>query len=305
MTGLDYGRFEALTFDCYGTLIDWESGILAGLRPMLARGGIDASGRRAAGGLRGAGGGGRGRPLPAVPGDPPRRAARAGRPSMASHRTRRRPSVRRFGRRLAGVPRFDRGASPAARTLPPGRHHQLRRRPVRPVGRAPGDDFDWVVTAQAAGSYKPSEHNFEVALERIGLPRERILHVAQSLYHDHVTAKRLGFDDGLDRPPARPPGGGRDPTRRCRRRTPRSRTWPRSPRGGRRAGRCSTPDRDVVRQERRPAAVVAVPPVLAAGAERLPAAVLDLDPRRRLAARSRNRISTSVASARSRRRCHR
>ena len=41
MTGLDYERFEALTFDCYGTLIDWESGILAGLRPMLARGGIE------------------------------------------------------------------------------------------------------------------------------------------------------------------------------------------------------------------------------------------------------------------------
>ena len=33
MTDLDYGRFEALTFDCYGTLIDWEAGILGGLRP--------------------------------------------------------------------------------------------------------------------------------------------------------------------------------------------------------------------------------------------------------------------------------
>jgi len=41
VTGLDYGRFEALTFDCYGTLIDWESGILAGLRPMLARHAVD------------------------------------------------------------------------------------------------------------------------------------------------------------------------------------------------------------------------------------------------------------------------
>ena len=33
---IDYGRFEALTFDCYGTLIDWETGILAGLRKSLA-----------------------------------------------------------------------------------------------------------------------------------------------------------------------------------------------------------------------------------------------------------------------------
>jgi 2-haloacid dehalogenase len=56
-----------------------------------------------------------------------------------------------------------------------------------------GVEFDWVVTAQQVGSYKPDERNFEVALERLGLPRERILHVAQSLFHDHVTAQRLGL----------------------------------------------------------------------------------------------------------------
>ena len=39
---LDYSRFEALTFDCYGTLIDWETGILRGLRATLDRHGIDA-----------------------------------------------------------------------------------------------------------------------------------------------------------------------------------------------------------------------------------------------------------------------
>jgi 2-haloacid dehalogenase len=56
-----------------------------------------------------------------------------------------------------------------------------------------GVEFDWVVTAEQVGAYKPSDRNFEVAFERIGLPRERILHVAQSLFHDHVTAKRLGL----------------------------------------------------------------------------------------------------------------
>jgi 2-haloacid dehalogenase len=56
-----------------------------------------------------------------------------------------------------------------------------------------GVEFDWVVTAQEAGVYKPSEEIFHAALDRIGLPRERILHVAQSLFHDHVTAKRLGL----------------------------------------------------------------------------------------------------------------
>ena len=56
-----------------------------------------------------------------------------------------------------------------------------------------GVDFDWLITAQQAGSYKPSENNFQFMLERTGLPRERILHVAQSLFHDHVPAKALGF----------------------------------------------------------------------------------------------------------------
>ena len=39
MTDLAYGAFDALTFDCYGTLIDWEAGILAGLRRVLGPGG--------------------------------------------------------------------------------------------------------------------------------------------------------------------------------------------------------------------------------------------------------------------------
>jgi 2-haloacid dehalogenase len=56
-----------------------------------------------------------------------------------------------------------------------------------------GVEFDWVITAQEAGVYKPSEEIFHLAFDRIGLPRERILHVAQSLFHDHVTAKRLGL----------------------------------------------------------------------------------------------------------------
>jgi len=53
--------------------------------------------------------------------------------------------------------------------------------------------FDWVITAQQVGSYKPSRRNFEFAFERIGVPRGRILHVAQSLFHDHVPAKELGL----------------------------------------------------------------------------------------------------------------
>ena len=56
-----------------------------------------------------------------------------------------------------------------------------------------GVEFDWIVTAQQAGAYKPSERPFQLAFERLGLPRDRILHVAQSLFHDHVRAQALGL----------------------------------------------------------------------------------------------------------------
>jgi 2-haloacid dehalogenase len=75
-----------------------------------------------------------------------------------------------------------------------------------------GVDFDWVVTAQQAGSYKPDSHNFDVAFERLGLPRDRILHVAQSLFHDHVPAKRLGLSTvWINRRHDRPGSGATPP----------------------------------------------------------------------------------------------
>jgi 2-haloacid dehalogenase len=53
--------------------------------------------------------------------------------------------------------------------------------------------FDPVVTAQQVGSYKPNHRSFEVMFDGLGLPRDQILHVAQSLFHDHVPAKELGL----------------------------------------------------------------------------------------------------------------
>ena len=70
-----------------------------------------------------------------------------------------------------------------------------------------GVAFDYVITAQQAGSYKPDHANFLLAFERIDEPRERILHVAQSLFHDHVPAKELGMTSvWIDRRQGR--GGG-------------------------------------------------------------------------------------------------
>ena len=82
---------------------------------------------------------------------------------------------------------------------------------ARSSGRL-GTTFDWVVTAQSAGAYKPDERPFEAAFERIGLPRDRILHVAQSLFHDHVPARRLGLSTvWIDRRHDRPGFGATPP----------------------------------------------------------------------------------------------
>ena len=193
MPELDYGRFDALTFDCYGTLIDWESGILAGLRPMLAKRGIDRPDDELLevyAGLEAAAEAGKYRRY--------REILAAGMRGVAAHFGVEADAVEvaAFGDSVGDWPAFPDSAAALARL-----HERFRLGVItncdddlfaRSAARLE-TTFDWVVTAQTAGSYKPDARNFEVALERIGLPRERILHVAQSLYHDHVTARRLGL----------------------------------------------------------------------------------------------------------------
>jgi 2-haloacid dehalogenase len=75
-----------------------------------------------------------------------------------------------------------------------------------------GVTFDWVVTAQQTKRYKPNPRGFELMFERVGIPPTRILHVAQSLYHDHVPAKRLGLSTvWVDRRGDRPGSGATPP----------------------------------------------------------------------------------------------
>ena len=68
-----------------------------------------------------------------------------------------------------------------------------------------GVEFDEVITAQQAQAYKPSLKLFELALSRIKTPAHRVLHVAQSVYHDIVPAQSLGLATvWVNRPSARP-----------------------------------------------------------------------------------------------------
>ena len=190
---LDFSRYSWLTFDCYGTLIDWESGIIDAIRPLLA-----ASGRTlSSDGI-----------LELYSSIEAREEAAPYRPYREILET----AVRRMGGRLV-FSVTDEQAQALVDTIGgwrpfPDSVAALQRLKQRfklgvisnvdddlfaPTAKLLGDPFDAVITAQQARSYKPSSNNFKLALERIGEPAEKILHCAQSLYHDIPPAKALGM----------------------------------------------------------------------------------------------------------------
>jgi 2-haloacid dehalogenase len=190
---LDFSQFEALTFDCYGTLIDWESGILRALHPMLEAHRIKASEEElleayATAESRAESGvfkpykrvleevvGGLGARFGFQPGDQERR-------SLAE-------SVRTW--------------QPFSDTV--GALKRLHLRCKLSVISNIDDDlfaetakllevpFDFVTTALEVGSYKPSLRNFHRSLEKMKVSKDQVLHVAQSLHHDVEPARALGI----------------------------------------------------------------------------------------------------------------
>ena len=194
---IDWRRYRALTFDCYGTLIDWETGILAALRPWPTRHrlALDDDALLAAFGE--------------AESRIQKEAPRTLYPDVL--RASQRALAKRFGvaqeaadadsvaRSVRDWPAF--ADSPAALAYLK-RHYKLVI--VSNVDRASfahsnqklAVEFDAIVTAQDVGSYKPAPAHFHEAFKRLaalGVPRAEILHVAQSLFHDHVPAKGLGM----------------------------------------------------------------------------------------------------------------
>ena len=209
---LQYGAFEALTFDCYGTLIDWESGLLAAFDDALGPGRdaddlLERFARHEA-------------------------AAEAG--PYQRYRAILATSLRGVAQELGAgvtdeaVERF--AASVGAWPAFPDSSGALRRLATRfrlgvltncdddlfaASNERLGVTFDWVVTAQQVGAYKPDEAHFRRLFEHLdaaGIARNGVLHVAQSLYHDHAPAKRLGLTTAwIDRRHDRP-GSGATPS---------------------------------------------------------------------------------------------
>jgi len=190
---LDFDSFRALTFDCYGTLVDWEAGIATAVSALLQSHGAEAESETILELY--------GRFEPAAQSGPfkPYRQVLAlvvtsfgeqfGFAPTAAER-------RALAESIAEWPVFPDTVEALSRLA---RRHRLAI--LSNIDddlyalTAPrlGVEFDGVVTAQQVGSYKPARGHFEAALKLFGGTPREILHVAQSLFHDVATAHELGF----------------------------------------------------------------------------------------------------------------
>ena len=190
-------QFSALTFDCYGTLIDWEKGLAAGLQIWARRHGLALSddaliseyGRieheveTAQPGLL----------YSRILAETLKRMSAAR--SLASTDA----EAAAFGASIKDWPAFPDSREALAYLKS---HYKLVI--LSNVDRASfaysneklGGVFDAVVTAEDVGSYKPDPRNFAAviaAVAKLGVPKDKILHTAQSLFHDIVPGRKAGL----------------------------------------------------------------------------------------------------------------
>ncbi len=189
----NFSRFTTISFDCYGTLIDWESGILPTLREMLANHGTslpDSDILELYGEFEAEAEGG----------------------PYQSYQNVLQSVVRAFANRLhfQASSAEIRSLHQSVQAWPPfpdtvSALRELKKRYQLVVISNIDDalfaetrkrlnvEFDGVITAEQAKSYKPSINNFQMALRTLALPPDQLLHAGQSIYHDVVPARSLGI----------------------------------------------------------------------------------------------------------------
>jgi 2-haloalkanoic acid dehalogenase type II len=189
-------EFDALTFDVYGTLIDWESGMIAGLKPLTDRAGAlsrndilqvhafhESTAQAQTPHMR------YDRLLAVVY---KRLAEEWGVPAPWD-------DALAYGRSVQDWPAFPDTAE-ALQYLK--QHYKLvvlsnvDNDSFAHSNLKLGVTFDAVYTAEDIGSYKPSPRNFDhmiANIARLGIAKQKILHTAESLFHDHVMAKAFGL----------------------------------------------------------------------------------------------------------------
>jgi 2-haloacid dehalogenase len=190
--------FKVLTFDCYGTLIDWESGILAALRPLLGKvgGKIDDEAALVAFGRHETA------LEKAQPGLNYRKLLAACYRSLAEEWSAdvTDAEAERFGSSVPDWPAFPDSAAALAYLK---QHYKLvilsniDRASFAESNKRLGVTFDAICTAEDVGSYKPDKRNFDFVLKtvqkKLGFGPKDILHTAQSLFHDHQMAQKIGL----------------------------------------------------------------------------------------------------------------
>ena len=196
-TDLDLTEYRALSFDCYGTLIDWEAGIAAVLAPWAREQGLDLSDEELLLAYADS--------EAAVERESPsalypdvlamafrRTGEKVGRPVSDAW-------AHRLGDSVPDWPAFPDSAGALARLA---KHYKLiilsnvHRAGFAGSNQRLHGDFAAIITAEDVGAYKPAENHFralDAALPGLGVNRRDLLHVAQSLFHDHVPAKREGL----------------------------------------------------------------------------------------------------------------
>ena len=193
---LDFADVTVLSFDCYGTLIDWESGILSALRPLFSRYGIDKPDRE----------------LLELYGRFERQAQEQ--TPFVDYKTVLRDVAASFYRHLNIDPKIGEeseyivadslGDWPAFPDTVQALKSLKSRFKLAIISNVDDDmirlsqvhlgvPFDWVITSEQVGAYKPSEENFHNAMRILGVEPTQHVHVAQSLYHDIAPASALGW----------------------------------------------------------------------------------------------------------------
>jgi 2-haloacid dehalogenase len=209
---MSFDSIRLITFDCYGTLIDWENGMLASLRPLFSRDGRKTDDTRLLelyGEIEAE--------LEAGPYLPYRQV-------LAQ-------TAQEIGRRLGMEVSQQQGREfaesltrwkPFVDTLP-ALEALARRFQLAIISNVDDDliaetrkklpvDFAFVVTAQQMKSYKPAQQNFLEAVHRSGLEKSQVMHAGQSLYHDIAPANALGITNvWVNRPSVRPGSGAARP----------------------------------------------------------------------------------------------
>lgn len=190
---MDFSRFNTVSFDCYGTLINWEAGILPTIERIL-----DHHGNQL--------------PAPEILKFYGEFEAKAEAGEYQKYRKVLESVVAQFGERLGfqpsaaemrsladSVPSWPAFSDTVAALRELKKNYRLAIISnidddlFAQTRRLLGVEFDSVTTAEQAGSYKPSVNNFQLAMRSAGVGADKLLHVGQSIYHDVLPAQSLGI----------------------------------------------------------------------------------------------------------------